>query len=99
MKMDDENSGSVTLAESKGECSKMQGTVKWFGSKGYGFITGEDGKDFFVHHSDIQMEGYRKLIQGETVEFETAEDLKGPKAINVQRVIVAAPEAGLVASE
>lgn len=75
----------------------MQGTVKWFGSKGYGFIACEDGKDIFVHQTAILMEGYRKLVQGEAVEFDIAEDdPKGPKAINVQRMASVAGEVALV---
>ncbi len=61
------------------------GTVKWFNdSKGYGFITRDDGeKDVFVHFSDIQGEGFRSLKEGDRVEFEVREDPKGPRASNV----------------
>jgi len=60
------------------------GTVKWFNnSKGYGFITAEDGTDVFVHHSDIQGEGFKSLDEGDTVEFDITEGPKGPKAANV----------------
>jgi CspA family cold shock protein len=63
------------------------GTVKWFNNtKGYGFITAEDGTDVFVHHSDIQSEGFRSLEEGETVEFEITQGTKGPKAANVRKV-------------
>ena len=63
----------------------MRGTVKWFSDeKGYGFITPDDGgKDLFVHHSAIQMEGFRKLEEGQKVEFEVGEGQKGPCATNV----------------
>jgi CspA family cold shock protein len=62
------------------------GTVKWFNdSKGYGFITSEDGKDVFVHHSDIQGEGHKSLAEGENVTFEVIEGPKGPKAVSVQK--------------
>lgn len=62
------------------------GTVKWFNdAKGFGFVTMEDGTDAFVHHSDIQGEGYKTLAEGEAVEFEVTEGPKGPKAINVRR--------------
>ena len=62
------------------------GTVKWFNNtKGYGFITAEDGTDVFVHHSDIQSEGFRTLDEGDTVEFEITEGPKGPKAANVHK--------------
>ena len=61
-----------------------KGTVKWFNdSKGFGFITAEDGTDAFVHHSDIQGEGFKSLTEGEGVTFELAEGPKGPKAVNV----------------
>lgn len=61
-----------------------QGTVKWFnGSKGYGFITGEDGKDYFVHFSAINMDGYKTLDEGQAVTFDIEEGQKGPQASNV----------------
>ena len=48
----------------------LQGTVKWFSAqKGYGFITGKDGIDYFAHFSEIQMDGYRKLSGGQPVLF------------------------------
>ena len=61
------------------------GTVKWFNdSKGYGFITPEEGeKDLFVHHSAIAGEGYKSLAEGAKVEFEAREGEKGPEATNV----------------
>ena len=63
----------------------MRGKVKWFDSKkGYGFITGEDGNDVFVHFSAVQMDGYRKLEEDEEVEFEVVEGDKGPQASNVR---------------
>ena len=62
-----------------------KGTVKWFNnSKGYGFITPEDGsQDVFVHHNSIQGEGYKSLDEGQTVEFEVQQGKKGPEAVNV----------------
>ncbi len=65
-----------------------KGTVKFFSDeKGYGFIQSKDfQKDVFVHHSAIKMEGRRKLDTGEAVEFETREDDKGVKAMNVVRL-------------
>jgi len=61
------------------------GTVKWFNStKGYGFITPDDGgKDLFVHHSDINSSGFAKLDEGQKVEYEVGEGQKGPCAKNV----------------
>ena len=61
------------------------GTVKWFNSsKGYGFITPDDGgKDLFVHHSDIKAEGYASLDEGQKVAFEVGEGQKGPCAKEV----------------
>ena len=75
----------------------MQGKVKWFGSKGYGFISDADGKDYFVHHSAINAEGYRSLNVGDIVEFDVAEDPKGLRAANVTRTEAAVP--GLVTKE
>ena len=65
-----------------------RGTVKWFNStKGYGFITPEDGgDDLFVHYSEIRMEGYASLDEGQTVEFVVGEGKKGPCATNVTPV-------------
>lgn len=62
------------------------GTVKWFNNtKGYGFITADDGTDVFVHHSDIQGEGFKSLEEGDAVEFDIAQGEKGPKAANVRK--------------
>ncbi|MFF1830147.1 cold-shock protein [Paenarthrobacter sp. NPDC089714] len=62
------------------------GTVKWFNAeKGYGFITVDDsGDDVFVHWSAIQMDGFRALEEGQRVEFELGEGLKGPQAESVR---------------
>lgn len=64
------------------------GTVKWFSSeKGYGFIANDDGgKDIFVHHTAIQMNGYKKLDEGDRVSFETTKGSKGPQAEDVSVV-------------
>ena len=61
------------------------GTVKWFNdSKGYGFITPEDGsKDLFVHHSNILGDGFKSLPEGATVSYEARAGQKGPEAIDV----------------
>ena len=62
------------------------GTVKWFNNtKGFGFITSEDGTDVFVHHTDIQSEGFRSLEEGDAVEFEVIQGEKGPKATEVRK--------------
>ncbi|MBI4826256.1 MAG: cold-shock protein [Nitrospirae bacterium] len=64
-----------------------EGTVKWFNdSKGFGFITSEDGGDVFVHHTSIQGEGYKTLAEGQRVSFDIEEGEKGPKAINVVKI-------------
>jgi CspA family cold shock protein len=62
-----------------------KGTVKWFdASKGYGFISPEDGgKDLFVHHSEIKVDGYATLDDGQQVEFEVGQGQKGPCATKV----------------
>ena len=63
---------------------RITGTVKWFnGSKGYGFIEREGGKDVFVHFSAIQGDGFRNLNEGQKVEFTVEQGAKGPQAANV----------------
>lgn len=63
---------------------RIQGTVKWFNAvKGYGFIGVEEGDDVFVHFSAIQMEGYKKLEEGQQVEFSIESGPKGQQAANV----------------
>ena len=64
-----------------------RGTVKWFDdAKGYGFISGDDGKDVFVHHTAIKGEGFRTLAEGQHVEFDVMQDKKGPRASNVTKL-------------
>ncbi len=64
-----------------------KGTVKWFNdSKGFGFITSEDGGDVFVHHSSIQGAGFKSLAEGDAVSFETEKGPKGLKAVNVTKL-------------
>ncbi|MGD8698264.1 MAG: cold-shock protein [Gemmatimonadales bacterium] len=67
---------------------RTTGRVKWFNdSKGFGFITPEDGqKDCFVHHTAIQGEGFKTLAEGERVEFDVVQGDKGPAAQNVVKL-------------
>jgi len=61
-----------------------EGTVKWFNQRrGYGFLSTPDGRDVFVHYSDIVGEGFRNLVQGEQVTFEIVQGKKGLRAENV----------------
>ncbi|MHC4573780.1 MAG: cold-shock protein [Planctomycetota bacterium] len=61
-----------------------EGTVKWFNQrKGYGFISTPDGRDIFVHYSNIAGEGFKTLVEGDRVSFEIVEGDKGPRAENV----------------
>ncbi len=63
---------------------RVTGTVKWFNDgKGFGFIEREGGPDVFVHHSAIQMEGFKTLKEGQAVSMEVTEGEKGPQAENV----------------
>ncbi|AHF77849.1 Cold shock protein [Sodalis praecaptivus] len=68
--------------------SKIKGNVKWFNeSKGFGFITPEDGsKDVFVHFSAIQSNGFKTLAEGQRVEFEITNGAKGPSAADVTAI-------------
>ena len=62
----------------------MKGQVKWFDSKkGYGFITGENGKEIFVHFTGIVSDGFKSLNEGQKVEFEVGNGAKGEQAVNV----------------
>ena len=65
-----------------------QGKVKWFSDqKGFGFITPDDGSaDLFVHHSAIQVSGFKTLMENDAVEFETEQGPKGPRATNVVKM-------------
>lgn len=66
---------------------RFQGTIKWFSApKGYGFIGREDGDDVFVHFSAIQMDGYKRLKEGQIVEFSIEEGSKGLQAADVTLV-------------
>lgn len=65
----------------------VKGTVKWFNAtKGYGFISTEEGEDVFVHYSAIETEGFKTLDEGQEVEFEVTEGDKGPQATNVNKL-------------
>ena len=64
-----------------------EGTVKWFSErKGYGFIEQDDGGGIFVHHSSINMPGFKTLQEGDRVNFEVGEGTKGPAAQNVTKI-------------
>jgi CspA family cold shock protein len=75
----------VGLCGRQKESTVEKGTVKWFNEKkGFGFITPDDGsEDLFVHHSNIEGEGFRSLQDGQAVEYEVGEGRKGPQATNV----------------
>lgn len=63
-----------------------EGTVKWFNdAKGFGFIEQDGGKDVFVHHTAIQMDGFKSLKEGERVVFDVVDGAKGPAAANVKK--------------
>lgn len=65
----------------------MKGNVKWFNAeKGYGFLTGEDGQDVFVHFSAIQTDGFKTLEEGAEVEYDVVDGDKGPQANNVVKL-------------
>ena len=64
-----------------------QGTVKWFNDqKGFGFITSNDGNDYFVHHTNIECDGFKTLPEGAQVQFEVEKGEKGPRAVQVSMV-------------
>ena len=64
-----------------------KGTVKWFNNqKGYGFISDEQGNDIFVHFSGIKSDGFKSLEEGQAVEFDVIDGVKGPQATNVTKL-------------
>jgi CspA family cold shock protein len=64
-----------------------EGIVKWFDArKGYGFIKRDEGQDLFVHFSSINMDGYKRLNEGDQVTFEIEETDRGPQARNVRKL-------------
>lgn len=78
---------AIPPQKTKGSKRMTVGTVKWFNDqKGYGFITPESGKDVFVHHSEIQGEGYKSLSDGQKVEFEIVKGDKGEQASKVVKI-------------
>lgn len=65
----------------------IEGTVKWFNeSKGFGFISRNNGDDVFVHYSSIVGNGFKSLFEGDSVTFELEDGPKGPKAVNVVKI-------------
>ena len=63
------------------------GKVKWFNdSKGFGFITSDEGGDLFVHYNDVEGDGFKTLAEGQAVEFEVEQADKGPRATSVKKV-------------
>ncbi len=64
-----------------------EGTVKWFNdSKGFGFITQDDGPDVFAHYSAIAGDGFKSLAEGDRVSFDINDGPKGPQAANIQKI-------------
>jgi len=64
-----------------------KGTVKWFNeSKGFGFVTTDEGQDVFAHFSAIQGEGFKTLAEGQAVSFDIEEGDKGPRAVNIVKI-------------
>ena len=63
------------------------GTVKWFNeSKGFGFVTTDEGQDVFAHFSAIQGDGFKTLAEGQAVSFDVEEGDKGPRAVNIVKI-------------
>jgi len=83
-----EHAGAAGQKEKgKRMAGRFRGTVKWFNAgKGYGFIGTKDGPDVFVHHSAIEMDGFRTLKEGDEVEFDIVQGAKGSQADGVTKV-------------
>lgn len=78
------SSGRTVSQEVDMSGERVTGTVKWFNDdKGFGFIEREGGQDVFVHHTAIQMEGFKTLKEGQKVTMEVTQGQKGPQAENV----------------
>ncbi len=78
------NTESISQPQSASDASRDRGTVKWFNvSKGFGFITKDDGEEIFVHFRSIRGEGRRGLRDGQTVSFVVTDSDKGPQAEDV----------------
>jgi CspA family cold shock protein len=83
-----EGPATINLFDFFGNTDMAQGTVKWFNeSKGFGFITPEDGgKDLFAHFSEIQGTGFKTLAEGQRVEFNVTQGQKGPQASQIRPI-------------
>jgi CspA family cold shock protein len=83
--------GSTGFWSERRACAVARGKVKWFNaSKGYGFISQDDGSDVFVHFSAIQGDGFKTLDEGQEVVFDVVKGAKGPQAANVVKTTVKA---------
>ena len=88
MQRSEPRSASAHLRGQDKELKMAQGSVKWFNpEKGYGFISQENGEDLFVHYSEIKMDGFRTLEDGQKVSFDVVEGNDGKmQASNVEKI-------------